>query len=355
MTGTSKINSKYLSNDIDSRIIVVNKRDLEKNNIIKQVLYSLDEYIIQEKNILINNYYDEFMTLNSDISFALGAGCSIDANISDWNMLSEALGFDLLYNIVDDRNSIYKNMYITNELNKKIFASFEKTSALDVIYNSFINSTTTTKLDYFKIIKNVLYMSYDSPKDSKTNLITSIVKCINRRRVQEIISYNFDSILEQNYDSMYKSSANEILNSITMVNKCKVYHVHGYIPYDYDGKTIVNNFVFTDTDYYNNAINRSSNSNMIQKNIFSSYNVIFVGVSFTDSNIKEILRERALTNYKNSIFGFLKLPSFSAKGRELDIMINKYKLIQQSYFDTLGVKILWVKEFSEIPDWINKL
>lgn len=179
MTGTSKINSKYLSNDIDSRIIVVNKRDLEKNNIIKQVLYSLDEYIIQEKNILINNYYDEFMTLNSDISFALGAGCSIDANISDWNMLSEALGFDLLYNIVDDRNSIYKNMYITNELNKKIFASFEKTSALDVIYNSFINSTTTTKLDYFKIIKNVLYMSYDSPKDSKTNLITSIVKCIN--------------------------------------------------------------------------------------------------------------------------------------------------------------------------------
>ena len=134
---------------------------------------------------------------------------------------------------------------------------------------------------------------------------------------------------------------------------CDIYHVHGYIPFDYDGKTDVANFIFTDKEYYDNMSNPNTFSNVIQSQILQSKNVIFVGVSFTDSNMKEILRKRVSQGYTNTIFAFLKLPKFEFEGTNMKLMENKYKLIQECYFNSLGVKILWVNEFDQIPTKID--
>ena len=99
--------------------------------------------------------------------------------------------------------------------------------------------------------------------------------------------------------------------------------------------------------------NPNSFSNQTQSAILNNKNVIFVGVSFTDSNMKEILRQRVVQEYYNTIFAFIKLPNFDFEGINKKLMENKYKLIQQCYFDSLGVKILWVNNFDEIPKQIN--
>ena len=148
----------------------------------------------------------------------------------------------------------------------------------------------------------------------------------------------------------YKSNPNEVNNSTTAYKNTKIYHVHGYIPYDYDGKTEVKNFVFTDSEYYENAFDKGNFTNSTQELIFDNYDVIFVGVSFTDSNLKQILRERLKkTGPHTNLYAFYKLPTFEAKGREKRLIEAKYKILQQSYFDTLGVKIIWVNDFDEIP------
>ena len=69
--------------------------------------------------------------------------------------------------------------------------------------------------------------------------------------------------------------------------------------------------------------------------------------------MKEILRQRVAQGYYNTIFAFIKLPNFDFEGINKKLMENKYKLIQQCYFDSLGVKILWVNNFDEIPKQIN--
>ena len=50
---------------------------------------------------------------------------------------------------------------------------------------------------------------------------------------------------------------------------------------------------------------------------------------------------------------FYLLPNFEKKGREQKIIETKYKLLQQSYFDTLGIKIIWIKDYKEIPNKID--
>ena len=71
--------------------------------------------------------------------------------------------------------------------------------------------------------------------------------------------------------------------------------------------------------------------------------------------MKEILRKRMSFEHSNEIFAFLKLPNFDYDGINKKLIENQYKIIQQRYFDSLGVKILWVNDFSEIPARIDNL
>ncbi len=335
-------NDKYHVHFIDHDMLI-------KNADLKALLSDFDGYIVQKDNLLIDDNYQLLKSNKDRLSFALGAGCSIASNISDWEKLSKALGYELLYSLVDKNDSAFKNMLLTNELNNNIFSCYEKNSALDAIYTCYSSSPSVKKADYWMAIKKVLYMSYNSPIDAENKLITAIKNCVARNNVTEVINYNFDSVLEQNIKVNYKSTSSEIENSITKLNGCTIYHVHGYIPYDYNGKSDVNNLVFTDNEYYENMMKYNSFCNDTQRRILNNYNTVFVGVSFTDQNMKEILRDRIKKGSNTLLFGFLKLPSFSLAGTGKELVKNKYKFIQQCYFDSLGVKIIWVDDYSDIP------
>lgn len=349
---------KNIEEKISMRKIAVHFIDitqLKKNKDIKELLEGFDDYIVKENNLLFEDNYKLLHINKNNLAFALGAGCSINSNISNWSTLCKALGYELLYNLCENEESVYKNKLLTDELNKTIFSCYEKNSAIDAIYNSYISSASVTQSDYWLSIKKVLYMFYDSPADSNNKLLNSIVNCIKRKSIDSIINYNFDSVLEQNINPNYKSRPDEIMFSKTNLINCDIFHVHGYIPYDYNGKVEVGNFVFTDKDYYENMTNPNSFCNKIQSRIINSKNVIFVGVSFTDANIKQILRSRLEKGSRNYIFGFIKLPSFEMAGTCKKLVENKYKFIQECYFNSLGVKILWVNDYNEIPEKIDAI
>ena len=345
-----KIINNY-SNDI--KIYIFDGNVLKNVKKLEKFFSNFNEYILENRSD--NNYLEKLKEIDKNqLSFALGAGCSFDSNISGWEVLSKALGYEMIYNILDSGEAAYLNMNIANTMSEGIFSDFDKTSALDAIKNYYESQTFSN--EYFKYLKKVLYMSYDQQNDTNTALMKSIRNCITKYKVKELITYNFDSVLEQSLKNDYTSTKNEIQSSTTFINDTLIYHVHGYIPFDYDGKTFISNFVFTDREYYENAIKKGNFTNTKQKYLFDNYNVIFIGISFTDSNLKEILRERiANKNAQTQLFAFFKLPKFKVKGREKKIIEEKYKILQQSYFDTLGVKIIWVNEFVEIPGMINNI
>lgn len=353
--GFTKLSEKY-------NIILIDKTDLVKNSTIKKVIEDYDDYILGENesgkkkseiNELVEANYKILNNCKNNISFALGAGCSINSNISDWNQLSKTVCYELLYTLVTQDDSSYKKSMMTNQIIEQLFNCYDKTSALDAVYQFYKDKSI--KNEYYCSVKKALYMSYDSPNDADNPLMKSIKNCIKKYNVSEIINYIFDSVLEQCYNKKYTSTTNEIEKAQTIIGNCIIHHVHGYIPYDYDGKVRVKNLIFLDAEYYENMMNARSIPNKIQLEILMKYNVIFVGISFTDQNIKSLLRKRMKKNPTNKIFGFMKLPTLSEKGSTLKELEAKYRIVQQTYFDTLGVIILWVNDYNEIPERINNL
>lgn len=361
-------------------IRVITEADLLKNpEYEKYRRIGLDEYINDPDNLLTGE--TPLQLPEGETALALGAGCSIDAHISNWNTLSRALGYALLYNAgdpaeKDSYDSDYKRMLIANAINDSLFDSFDCTSALDAIYQKFPSSSANeedkaNKLKYWETIKNILYMSYD-PKGELTDLMASIVYWIRKKHIRTVINYNFDSVLEQSLDRGYTSIPDEIKSSTTKVDNCEIKHVHGYIPYDYDGKTTVEHFIFTDKEYYNNMHAPNSFTNKTQDMVFQNNNVYFIGLSFVDSNLKDRLRKRVREGYTTKAFAFLKLPGFAVnkdsspedksrygafnfKGTCVEKVKNRYKLIMQLYFDSLGVKIIWVDTYKDIPKKIDAI
>ena len=125
------------------RIYFIFEEDLINSDEIKNVLYNFDEYITKDNNILIEDNYPLVQKRKSNLSFAIGAGCSRSSHISDWNTLSEALGYELLYSIVDTKESEYKNKIITDKLNTSIFSCMYK--LFFNLLNSYFTHLTLTK------------------------------------------------------------------------------------------------------------------------------------------------------------------------------------------------------------------
>jgi hypothetical protein len=345
--------------DMNSKIFIVPRKKLI--GLTDDLDLFLNDYVSYLSKKTTN---DNVLKVNpSKLTFVLGAGCSTDANIGNWKQLNDALSFELLS--CEDNYGLtnYGSKDVNESVLKVLLQNFDKNSLIDIAIRKKKDIDDKT-LDYFQYVHDILYMNYDESKlDYRTDILTAISSCIKRIKMKKIITYNFDSTLEKNINESYHSSSEEVRNAQSSVKydktNVKIFHVHGYLPYDYDGTTKVSNFILSDIDFYDNALKIDGNVNSIQKDLMNTNDVIFIGCSFNDSNLKQILLSLD-ENRTNKIYAVIKTPSFDdlinlKKKKEAVIAILKYKLLVNHYFNYYGVKTIWVKDFNNIPTLLNHI
>lgn len=361
-----------LKNDGIDKIILIAPCNLPERYYLTDVVFiGIKQLITNEKFKLFFENFRLFLSLEGSkantetekihfrknyITFALGAGVSIPSNISNWETLCRSLGYELFFSNVDeeDYTKFMKNT-IVQIVNDSLFQEMDKSFALDSFVDYYLLSGKRTNSDYYYALYKILYSNFDVINDCNTPLLNSIKRCINKYSIQELLTYNFDSVVESAIDKKYQSQKSEILQSITNVKGVKIYHVHGYIPFDYSKGIKVNNLILTDEDFYNNAQKKKSFANITQFNILCKYDVFFVGCSFVDSNLKEILKTRMNSPHSNNLYAFMKIPNFELNGQINNIAIAKYKIVKETYLRRLGVEVFWVNKFEDIPREISNL
>lgn len=293
-----------------------------------------------------------------NLCLVLGAGVSVDSHIPQWNELISKLMIKVI------QNKIMRNYKFSDKQIEELSClTLENQKTSPLIQMRFIKSALEISSDDFiDIIHETLYndsIDYNTPiLNSIKNLCIGISGCqeYHSAHLRKVITYNFDDVLEQ----LLKKNP-VYLNTIVDDNgrynpECvNIYHVHGYIPFKSDSSKT--NIVFSEEDYHQVYNNMYHWSNIAQINCFRENVCLFIGCSLTDPNIRRLLDASA----KKQHYAILKRTKMKSDlFRETDkSFIEEYsKLNEQlteNYYLSLGIKIIWINEYSEIPDIINRI
>ena len=286
-----------------------------------------------------------------DITLFLGAGVSIDGGIPEWTSLIKQLHIHMISKLTEDRPLDSEKRKLLSEL------ALDNRMGSPLLQMRYIKSAFSKEV-YYGLVHDAIY-------GNKTNidakLLSAIAKiCAPQRRhsiVKNVVTYNFDDLLEKKFDDkdiQYNVISDE--EHRQAFDKLNIYHVHGHLPNDVELITEKMNLVFLEDDYHKVYRDSYSWSNLIQLSTLRENTCLFIGCSLTDPNVRRLLDVAARKEESPRHFAFMKKNKIEGSedivegnGDVLDIYQGIDDNIQSGYYKKLGINIIWVNEFEEIP------
>ena len=275
---------------------------------------------------------------NGKLTLVCGAGISIGANIPPWNTLLDRLLDAMLSRLTSTKSEI--------EVARSELDDIKGNSSL--IAGRYLKNVL--KDDFQEEVRRALYKG--SHQTCET--IDAIVELARPKRGQahldSIINFNFDDLLERNFKAAsidHKPIFSEGRRSAP--TELPIFHVHGYLPKS--GRLNKGNqIVFSEDSYHDQFVDPFSWSNLTQLNKFTQNTCLFVGLSMTDPNLRRLLDVAIRRDEEGDKrhFAILKRSSDSSKNRMMESL-------REQDAASLGISILWVNEFREIPLLIRSL
>lgn len=310
----------------------------------------------EKRETLIELLHNEYN--NDNIVLFLGAGVSMDAGIASWDKLLSSLFVELI-----------KKELVNNGI--KISIS-EQTK----IVEEMLNQNGTSPLLQARFLrkgfednfeKNISDILYENVKGSSKLLEEIGQMCIPNRGkigIQAIVNYNFDDLIEKTLNKLripFHSIYGEGINASS--TEIGIYHVHGFLPQSKDqyedlGKSLL---VFSEEGYHKLMVEPYHWANITQLNYMINNTCVFIGLSMTDPNMRRLLeiaaQKRDDINEDCKHYAIMK--RFKITNTKSSKAINKFEsvndLLQEAFFKEIGVNILWIDDYKEIPNILKKI
>lgn len=334
------MNVEYLTNP---------KRMLLEESLLSGVSHTEQKKKREELLRRLKTAYDR-----QDVSLFLGAGVSVDAGVPLWDDLIHKL----LINMIDIHLGGIEWEEDVEKISRLAYSDREDSPITQMRYirSAFENE------EYFELVHKILYEK--RPK-CDTTLLNAIANLAIPRRnhigVKSIVTYNFDDLVELNLRNKveYKTIYRE--EDIPDINKLSVYHVHGFLPMEAELEDFKNcELVFSEEDYHKVYRDAYCWSNIVQLNAFRDSTCLFIGSSLTDPNMRRLLDVASRNEEKPRHFAIIKKKEHIITGnKKQKELLQKYNemdyRIREEYYKSLGINILWVDRYEDIPELLNFL
>lgn len=265
----------------------------------------------------------------------------MDAKLPSWSELLESL-------LTNDNNKPFT--YINSANSEAISSAMGYSSiitgryALDGYRKNSEKSEEDSNQESIERIRRVLYRR----KSNKSVLIESVSKAVKRKKPAQIITYNYDVLLDELLNNKGFYSVSD--NFIPRTKQVPIYHVHGMISRD---NTKPSNFVLSEKDYHQLYCNPHNWANVVQLNALYTSTCFFIGFSMTDPNQRRLL-ELAWGKDINSCesdklphYVFLKKNPLKGEASE-EVNNEHWKEIEYMMSD-FGLNVIWFNDFSDLP------
>lgn len=296
----------------------------------------------------------------------LGAGVSMSAKMPSWNELLKGL-------MAEVKQLKGETLDAFKELSSHVLYECGDSYLVMARYLQTAIRLHDKDMEFSELIQKYLYS-----KEHTSQLLSDLARIVQQRKADEVITYNFDDILEQELVAGGLQDGKDFIAisrdaEISDHEKVPIYHVHGIIPEKGPADVVV----FSEEEYHKRYSNSFHWSNIEQLHALSRKHCFFVGLSMTDPNLRRLLdaaRSINRTDTENH-YAFLKRQkmekyclssmadvckyvhiseSLIDKNKQKDIYILNYTVLE-SIFRELGVKVIWYEEFDELPVLIERV
>lgn len=329
--------------DFNSRIAKDIISDLENVYFNKKINSIASEQEIKSENE--NKYINDLKTAlhNNRLTLVCGAGVSVSAGIPSWNtlllsMLNKCVNTQYQFNIESAQNALPTSNIILGKYLKLMLGNDFENTLKECLYAQLGEEQTYSQKKVYK----------------ETPLIHELINLLRPKRnsgsVESVITFNFDSLIEDTLDK-YGIENQAIYDEGMIVDSrhIPIYHVHGYLPQIGEIKTP--NIVFSEEAYHTQFIDPYSWSNLVQLYKYMENTCLLLGLSITDPNLRRLLdiskRKNSFTQLRHYIIK--KKPDIS------DDFIKTQMLLEEQDANSLGLNVFWIDDFDEIPKILSRI
>lgn len=291
---------------------------------------------------------------NNDLVLFLGAGVSIDSGVPLWSDLIKKLLIQMIVKRSDNKELTSEEIDMLSDL------AYDNKEDSPLTQMRYIRSAFEDD-EYYGLVHDVLY---SKPLSKNNKILDAIIKIAapqySNAGLKSIITYNFDDLIEQKfkekefeYNSIYQEE------NMVAIDKLNIYHVHGYLPSSWSKEESDINLIFSEEDYHRVYRDSFSWSNLTQINAFRDNTCLFIGCSLTDPNLRRLLDVSTRNKESARHYAILRKNIVETTDAEHKSLLKIYQNIddniREAYFHELGINIIWVNSFEEIPNVILKL
>lgn len=295
---------------------------------------------------------------NDNIVLFLGAGASSAAKIATWNTLISELFVALI-----DRQLSANDIQIEAEDKRKIVKELiNQNGSSPLLQTRFLRNGFES--DFEELVREILYKNASDSSDLLEEIGQLCIPNRGKLGVRAIVNYNFDDLIEKNLKRLrikYHSIYGE--GMIPDADELGIYHVHGFLPQEkenYDNLT-KSLLVFSEEGYHKLMLEPYNWANISQLNYMINNTCFFIGLSMTDPNMRRLLEVAAQKRTENDgeCQHYAIMKRFKIKDVDKSDSIKSFERVnetlQESFFKELGVNVLWIDEFSDIPTILKQI
>jgi SIR2-like domain len=174
------------------------------------------------------------------------------------------------------------------------------------------------------------------------------------------VNYNFDDLLDEKLREQHVKCRTVVSGKdVVPPGTLPCYHVHGLISSrEYTRRRLgraQGTLVFSEDEYHAEYSDPYKWSNMTQMSLLGRYTGLFIGLSMEDPNIRRLIDVTHRQYPENVNYAILprKNKMTGRKDNADSVMKNLFEEVESNSFGRIGVKVIWVDSFEEIPDIIR--
>ncbi len=316
----------------------------------------------------------------------LGAGVSMGLGLPSWNMLLHKLMLNTIQ--ADSIGSESGASSTQNSMIARLFTDILNPSPIAAAryVQTFFHGDKYPGGEFEEAVRRAIYEELPDRMESKLfqEILALALAPAKSPVLNSIITYNYDDLLENYLQSFSVDIPFRSIYSPGMKpasRELPIYHVHGYLPRE-GPLTFANSVTLGEGDYHQQYLHAYSWQNTIQINKFSDYTCLFVGISFTDPNLRRLLDiakdQRGNAEQRHYMLRKLngvpeiearlrkKLGEYSdlqdndlADGNSLPETATRLAELMTEFEEkdatSFGVETIWIEEFDDIPSILKAI